>query len=232
MTYTLLDITKNSVSPVLDAVSKAELIAWMVRQDAWRTRFTPNGVDKTQGVSPDRYVPTVFDQLAMNANDKRSLTMMRYTVIRTKPMGSFKPVMVSRQYMVVDEDDRVVDVRDWLDDCRRMLRCGVPEPVVTPKKVKKDTTVYRKTAGLRQALALPLQLDEDWHELVGNVPSRLSRKPRRNAVMDVRTRSVSRSWKDNPGRTRNWQRGTKGRMPAKVSLPLDFDALNAELVGA
>lgn len=239
MTYTLFDISKNPVFPVLTDVSKTELIAWMVRQDTWRTRFTPNRVDKiqgndTKGFSPDEYVPTVFDQMAMNANDKRSLTMVRYTVIQTKPMGSFKPDQIPRQYMVVDEDGRVVDVRGWLNECRRAFCHPVPEapqPFAAGPE-KKDKTVYRKTTGLRQALALPLQLDEDWHELVGNVPSRLTRKPRRNAVMDVRTRSVSRCWKDNPGRTRNWQRDTTGHMPAKTSSPLDFAALSAELIGA
>ena len=47
-----------------------------------------------------------------------------------------------------------------------------------------------------------------------------------------RIRGVSRCWKDNPGRTRNWQRDTRGHMPAKVSLPINFDALNAELASA
>lgn len=79
MLYTLRDISKVPAATVLANVPKEELIAWMVRKDAWRTRFTPNRVDKiqgndTQGYSPDEYVPTVFDRLAMNTNDKRSLT--------------------------------------------------------------------------------------------------------------------------------------------------------------
>ena len=237
MLYTLRDISKVPAATVLANVPKEELIAWIVRKDAWRTRFTPNRVDKiqgndTQGYSPDEYVPTVFDRLAMNTNDKRSLTAMRYTVIQTKPLGCFPPDQAPRQYMVLDADGRVVDVRDWLYDCRRMLRCGVPEPAAALGKVKLDKTVYRKTAGFRQALSTPLQPDEDWHELVGNVPSRLTRKPRGSAMTGMRVRGVSRSWKDNPGRTRNWQRDTTGHMPAKVSSPLDFAALSEELIGA
>ena len=79
MLYTLRDISKVPAATVLANVPKEELIAWIVRKDAWRTRLTPNRVDKiqgndTQGYSPDEYVPTVFDRLAMNTNDKRSLT--------------------------------------------------------------------------------------------------------------------------------------------------------------
>lgn len=237
MLYTLKDISTAPATTILANVSKAELVAWMVRQDAWRAKLTMNRIDRIQGTDtmgsiPDEYVPTVFDRLAMNANDKRSLTAMRYTVVHTTPLGSFPPDQVARQYMVLDENGRVVDVRNWLDDCRQMLRHGVPEPTASPVKVKEDKTVYRKTTGFRQALSTPLQPDDDWHELVGNVPSRLTRKPRGNAMTGKRIRGVSRSWKDNPGRTRNWQRGTTGHMPAKVSPPLDFSALSAELIGA
>ena len=237
MLYTLKDISKAPATTILANVSKAELVAWMVRQDAWRTQLTMNRIDRihgtdTMGSIPDEYVPTVFDRLAMNTNDKRSLTNLRYTVVHTKPFGPFPPDQVARQYMVLDEDGRVVDVRDWLDDGRQMLRHGVPEPTASPVKVKEDKTVYRKTTGFRQALSMPLQPDDDWHELVGNVPSRLTRKPRGSAMTGKRIRGVSRCWKDNPGRTRNWQRDTRGHMPAKVSLPINFDALNAELTSA
>ena len=147
MLYTLKDISKAPATTILANVSKAELVAWMVRQDAWRTQLTMNRIDRihgtdTMGSIPDEYVPTVFDRLAMNTNDKRSLTNLRYTVVHTKPFGPFPPDQVARQYMVLDEDGRVVDVRDWLDDCRQMLRHGVPEPTASPVKVKEDKTVH------------------------------------------------------------------------------------------
>ena len=142
MLYTLKDISKAPATTILANVSKAELVAWMVRQDAWRTQLTMNRIDRihgtdTMGSIPDEYVPTVFDRLAMNTNDKRSLTNLRYTVVHTKPFGPFPPDQVARQYMVLDEDGRVVDVRDWLDDCRQMLRHGVPEPTASPVRSRR-----------------------------------------------------------------------------------------------
>ena len=106
MLYTLKDISKAPATTILANVSKAELVAWMVRQDAWRTQLTMNRIDRihgtdTMGSIPDEYVPTVFDRLAMNTNDKRSLTNLRYTVVHTKPFGPFPPDQVARQYMVL-----------------------------------------------------------------------------------------------------------------------------------
>lgn len=240
MKYTLKDISKSPASTILANVTRGELVTWIVKQDAWRAQLTPDFMaaawgNDTQGYAPAKYVPTFFDKLAMNANDKRSLTGTRYTVVPTAPTFP-QPDQALRQYMVLDETGRVVDVREWLSDCRNELRRQANEthsPITVSREGFKAKEVYRKTTGFRQALATPLQPDEDWYELVGNVPSRLTRKPRGNAMTGMRIRSVSKSWKDNPGRTRNWQRNTRGHMPAsKVVAPIDFEALCAELLGA
>jgi len=218
------------------AGTKAEVVEYIVARDAWRLGRKPDA-DKarycgegTKGYDPDVYVPTFFDEVAMNPNDNRTLMAPRYSVMPTKPIMSYGWAnKASRPYIVTDEDGRTVHVREWLEECRAALRnaAGKPREIILgqPREI-----TYRNTSGLRQALT-GFWADEDYLELVGNVPSRFTRTSRGKNAATPRRRNTSRSWKETKGCIRSWQKKTaRGRMPSKASPPLDFDALASELV--
>lgn len=240
MAYTLFNIAKNPAEVILGSISKEALVEHIVTPDKWRLRFKPDAFEArhmgtdTRGYNPDKYVPTFFDMVAMNQNDRQAMSNVRYTVIPTKPTLWWSPIMRQRCFMVKDENGRVIDVREWLDECRMALRrmaTELEEFPFTPLEEKRDRAVYRKTTGFRQALAAPFQPDDDWYELVGNVPSRLTKKPRGSAMTGQRLRRTSRSWKEEKGCVRSWQKETpRGRMPRKTAAELDLQALAAELV--
>lgn len=240
MAYTLFDISKNPAEVILGSVSKNVLVDFIVERDKVRLRFKPDAFEArywgtgTRGYDPGKYVPTLFDMVAMNQNDCQAMSNVRYTVIPTKPALWWSPIMRQRCFMVKDDNGRIIDVREWLDECRMALRRMATEPEqfpFAPLEEKKDRTVYRKTTGFRQALTTPFQPDDDWYEMVGNVPSRLTKKPRGSAMTGQRLRRTSRSWKEEKGCVRSWQKKTpRGRMPRKAAAELDLQALAAELV--
>lgn len=226
-------------SKVILAGTKEDVVKFIVSRDAQRLGCTPD-INKarfcgeaTRGFNPDVYVPTFFDEVAMNPNDTRAITGIRYSVVPTKPTRAFYWAdKAARPYIVTDESGRVVDVRDWLEDCRTALRNSTNEPAEFPYEAR-PVVACRNPSGLRQALSVPYMVYEDYLELVGSVPSRLTRMPRGKDAGALRRRNISKSWKDTKGCVRSWQKKTaRGRMPTKLSLPLDIDALAAELVSA
>lgn len=213
---------------------KKDVVDFIIARDVWRLGRTPDVIkarycgDGTLGYNADAYVPTFFDAAAMNPNDTRALTTARYSVTPTKPTG-FPADKVARPYMVTDETGRVVDVREWLEDCRDALRSYVPK--VTEPNFKQYNFAYRNVSGLRQALSVPYVADEDYLRLAGNVPSRLTRKPRGKNAGSPRLRNISKSWKEIKGCVRSWQKNSvRGRMPKKTAAELDIQSLAAELV--
>ena len=128
MAYTLFNIAKNPAEVILGSVSKEALVEHIVTPDKWRLRFKPDAFEArhmgtdTRGYNPDKYVPTFFDMVAMNQNDRQAMSNVRYTVIPTKPALWWSPIMRQRCFMVKDENGRVIDVREWLDECRMALR--------------------------------------------------------------------------------------------------------------
>lgn len=156
------------------------------------------------------YIPRLFDQIAMNPNDRYTLGVTGRAL-----HGDFWPYVshldTAPRTIMVYEDGRVIDIREWLPEFRACLiglKNGVDKPpcsICCSGRKPRCTKQYRIAHGYRQAQAGMSEADEeDILEALGYVPSKM--KHRGGAPSSVRPKDTQRSWKSNSKARKNWGR--------------------------
>lgn len=158
------------------------------------------------------YVPKLFDQIAMNPNDQ-------YTpgVTGRAMNDSFWPFVTKHdsvpRTIMVYEDGRVIDIRDWLPEFRACLiglknkTLGKPScSTCCAGRKPRCTKQYRITQGYRQSQAGMSEADEDEIlEVLGYVPSKMKHCGG-GAPSSIRPKDSQRSWKANSKARKSWGR--------------------------
>lgn len=158
------------------------------------------------------YIPKLFDQIAMNPND-------RYTpgVTGRAMNDSFWPFVTKHdsvpRTIMVYEDGRVIDIRDWLPEFRACLiglknkTLGKPScSTCCAGRKPRCTKQYRITQGYRQSQAGMSEADEDEIlEVLGYVPSKMKHCGG-GAPSSIRPKDSQRSWKANSKARKSWGR--------------------------
>lgn len=176
--------------------NKEELIGYFVSRE------------KLFGVVPETYVPSVFREVAMNPNDRRTVANFH---------GEYLPLYfgaekVLRTVMVYDGDNRVVDIRAWLPEFRAAMKekinstsktvwfgCGGTKP--------RFRDAYRVGKGQKQRKCLHEQIDrEELDEVMSSVPANLLRRWKPENNEDWAPRGNCRSWKKQSKCRKSWQR--------------------------
>ena len=134
------------------------------------------------------YIPKLFDQVAMNPNDRYTLGVTGRAL-----HGDFwrygARLDTAPRTIMVYEDGRVVDIRDTC--------CAGRKPRCTKQ--------YRIAQGYRQSQAGMSEADEeDVLDTLGYVPSKM--KHRSGAPSSIRPKDSQRSWKANSKARKNWGR--------------------------
>lgn len=156
------------------------------------------------------YVPKLFDQIAMNPND-------RYTpgVTGRAMHDSFWPFVAKHdsvpRTIMVYEDGRVIDIRDWLPEFRACLiklkNKNIDEPsrdICSGGYKPRCTKQYRIVHGYHQALVgMSVADEEDIFEVLGCVPSKMKRCGG-HSPSNIRPKDSQRSWKANSKARKNW----------------------------
>ena len=158
------------------------------------------------------YIPKLFDQIAMNPND-------RYTpgVTGRAMNDSFWPFVTKHdsvpRTIMVYEDGRVIDIREWLPEFRTYLiklkngTLNKPFHHICPAGHKpRYTKQYRIAHGYHQAQAGMSEADEDEIlEVLGYVPSKMKHCGG-GAPSSIRPKDSQRSWKANSKARKSWGR--------------------------
>ena len=152
------------------------------------------------------YVPSVFADLAMNPNDRRS-EFNGHILDGWFPYLASNIVSVPRRTMVY-EDGSVIDIRPWLPEFRaelaRMLQPGDYHFVHSGAKPK-FRKPFRRTCGLKRSLCSTVDCDRgDILEVVGHIPNKMNRKTDRER--GCVNRNFEFSWKRNTKARKGWQR--------------------------
>lgn len=157
------------------------------------------------------YIPKLFDQIAMNANDRYTLGVTGRAL-----HGEFWPygarLDTAPRTIMVYEDGRVVDIREWLPEFRACLvdlKKGTlgkpPYSICCAGHKPRCTKQYRIAHGYRQAQAGMSEADEeDILDALGYVPPKM--KHHGGAPSSVRPKDTQRSWKSNSKARKNWGR--------------------------
>lgn len=196
---------KISNKETLNFDTKESLILYFIRREPIALGMW--GESKLQ-----RYVPTLFDHVAMNPND-------RYTVdVTGRAMhNSFFPFVTTHdakpRTVMVYEDGRLIDIREWLPDfrtCLIMLKNG--QLNVSCHKFyhsghkPRYTKQYRLAHGYRQAqTGMSKEDEEDILDVLGYIPSKMKHTGA-EIPSGVRPKDFQRSWKDNTKAKKGWQR--------------------------
>lgn len=158
------------------------------------------------------YIPKLFDQIAMNPND-------RYTpgVTGRAMHDNFWPhpsrLNTVPRTIIVYEDGRVVDIRDWLPEFRACLiklkNKNIDEPsrdICSGGYKPRYTKQYRIVHGYHQAQAGMSEADEDEIlEVLGYVPSKMKHCGG-GAPSSIRPKDSQRPWKANSKARKSWGR--------------------------
>lgn len=158
------------------------------------------------------YVPKLFDQIAMNPNDRYTLGVTGRAL-----HGEFwhynTRLDTAPRTIMVYEDGRVVDIREWLSEFRTCLinlkngtmdkpSCHICSAGHKPRYTKQ----YRIAHGYHQAQAGMSEADEEEIlEVLGHVPSKMKHCGG-GAPNSVRPKDSQRSWKVNSKARKNWGR--------------------------
>lgn len=148
------------------------------------------------------YIPKLFDQVAMNPNDRYTLGVTGRAL-----HGDFwrygARLDTAPRTIMVYEDGRVVDIWDWLPEFRACLiglknkTLGKPScSTCCAGRKPRCTKQYRIAQGYRQSQAGMSEADEeDVLDTLGYVPSKM--KHRSGAPSSIRPKDSQRSWKAN-----------------------------------
>lgn len=160
------------------------------------------------GAVPETYVPSVFREVAMNPNDRRTVANFH---------GEYLPLYfgaekVLRTVMVYDGDNRVVDIRAWLPEFRAAMKEKINSTSKTVWFGCGDTKprfrdAYRVGKGQKQRKCLHEQIDrEELDEVMSSVPANLLRRWKQENNEDWAPRGNCRSWKKQSKCRKSWQR--------------------------
>ena len=69
-------------------------------------------------INPETYVPSVFREVALNSNDRRTVFDFHGDYL----FCLSEPEKVLRTVMVCDGDNRVIDIRAWLSEFRAAMK--------------------------------------------------------------------------------------------------------------
>lgn len=173
--------------------TKEELIRDLVnKEQIWR-------------IDPKTYVPSVFREVAMNPNDRRTVVDLG---------GDFMswlrdPEKVQRAVMVYDDDNRIIDIRTWLPEFRTAMEERISN---TSKYVwfgcsgtkPKFRNAYRIGKGQKQRQSLHEQVDrEEVAQVMSSAPAKMLRKYK--ADSNIRMRDNPKSWKNQSKCCKSWQ---------------------------
>ena len=157
------------------------------------------------------YIPKLFDQVAMNPNDRYTLGVTGRAL-----HGDFwrygARLDTAPRTIMVYEDGRVVDIWDWLPEFRACLiglknkTLGKPScSTCCAGRKPRCTKQYRIAQGYRQSQAGMSEADEeDVLDTLGYVPSKM--KHRSGAPSSIRPKDSQRSWKANSKARKSWGR--------------------------
>lgn len=170
------------------------------------------------GGDAETYVPSVFREVALNSNDRRTVFDFHGDYLSYLS----EPDKVQRSVMVFDCDHRVIDIRSWLPE----FRAAMEERISNSSKYvwfgnggakPKFRDAYRVGRGQKQRRSLHEQIDrEELDEVMSSVPASLLRKWKPENNEGWTKRNDCRSWKNQSKCRKSWQR--RGGQPSARKL--------------
>ena len=174
-------------------------------------------------INPETYVPSVFREVALNSNDRRTVFDFHGDYL----FCLSEPDKVQRSVMAFDGDHRVVDIRSWLPEFRAAMKERINS---TSKTVwfgcsgakPKFRKTYRVARGIKQRMSLREQIDmEEVDRIVGTLPAKMLRqyRPEKNFAK----RDDCCSWKEQSKCRKSWQRRS-GQPSARKLHEMDWQS--------